>query len=258
MLCRPGDCYNRRRMGARTRFSRPGCWLRWSLRRSRAAHRPVPADPIGITSDYVCGACPRAGARARSRRTCTGTSRADGQRVCGPRRSNYQPQQESHGARRLPAMARLARYDLDFAATATHYSYPGDPRPVSYNYDELSAVAAVARPVRVAASWTPSLNLYSYSDGLATDRQVYTLEASWHRDLPRRLDLSAGCRLLRSHRALNTPPTPTGTLTLGWKYGHWRVNLAWIWVQDTDTASIPPARPGGRWRPPCPGFSDRC
>ena len=122
--------------------------------------------------------------------------------------------------------------DLDLGASATHYTYPNDPRPVNYNYDELSISIMWRDQIRLAVSWTPSINLYSYSDGLAENRQVFTVEASWHRDLPARLDLSAGVGFY-DPTGLEYASYTYGDATLGWKYGHWRVNLAWIWVQDT-------------------------
>jgi uncharacterized protein (TIGR02001 family) len=136
--------------------------------------------------------------------------------------------------------------DLDMGATVTHYSYPSDPRPVSYEYDELSLSLLWRDQIRVVASWTPRLNLYSYSDGLARDREVYTLEASWHRDLPDRLDLTAGVGFY-DPQGLEYASYTYGDAALGWKYGHWRVNLAWVWVQDTGHRQYSSGPAGGPW-----------
>ncbi len=122
--------------------------------------------------------------------------------------------------------------DFDLGASATHYSYPGDPRPVSYDYDELAVSLLWRDQLRLAASWIPSLNLYSYADGLATHRQVYTFELGWHRDLMPWLDLNAGVGLY-DPPGLEYASYGYGDVTLGLKYGHWRMNLSWIWVQDS-------------------------
>jgi uncharacterized protein (TIGR02001 family) len=121
--------------------------------------------------------------------------------------------------------------DLDLDATATLYSYPSDPRPVNYSYEELSLSLTWRDQFRIAASWTPNVTLFSYSGGLVTDHTVYTAEASWHRDLPARLNLSAGVGFYWPP-GLSYASYAYGDAALGWKYGHWRVNLAWIWVQD--------------------------
>jgi len=121
--------------------------------------------------------------------------------------------------------------DWELGAAATYYSYPGDPRPVDYNYGELSVSMMWRDQIRIAASWTPSITLYSSSDGLATHRQAWTLETSWHRYLPARLDVTAGIGLYYPP-GLEYAAYSYGDATLGWKYGHWRVNLAWIWAQD--------------------------
>jgi uncharacterized protein (TIGR02001 family) len=126
---------------------------------------------------------------------------------------------------------RALSADLDLGASATYYNYPGDPRQANYNYGELSLSLLWRDQIRVAASWTPRVTLFSYSDGLATDQQVLTLEASWHRDLPARLDLTAGIGVYYPP-GLDYASYAYGDATLGWKYGHWRVNLAWIWAQD--------------------------
>lgn len=121
--------------------------------------------------------------------------------------------------------------DLEFSAAATYYTYPSDPRPADYNYGELSLALMWRDQIRIAASWTPSIALYSYADGLADDQHVMTLETSWHRDLPRHLDLTAGIGFYYPP-GLDYASYAYGDAGLGWKYGHWRVNVALIWAQN--------------------------
>ena len=139
---------------------------------------------------------------------------------------------------------RALSADLEFGAAATYYSYPSDPRPVDYNYSELSLSLMWRDQIRVAASWTPSITLFSYSDGLATHRQVVTLETSWHRDLPAHLDLTAGIGVYYPP-GLDYASYGYGDATLGWKYGHWRVNLALIWAQNADHRQYSSGPSGG-------------
>jgi uncharacterized protein (TIGR02001 family) len=121
--------------------------------------------------------------------------------------------------------------DFDLGTAYTHYAYPNDPRPVSYDYDELTVSLAWRDQVYLAASWTPRLNLYSASDGLAGNREVYTLEASWHRTIRPRFDLSVGLGFY-DPLGVDYASYAYGNATLGWHYGHWRANLSAIWVQD--------------------------
>jgi uncharacterized protein (TIGR02001 family) len=81
---------------------------------------------------------------------------------------------------------------FDMSATATHYSYPGDPRSLSYAYYELGLTLSWRDQLSVAASWTPRLNLYSNSDGPTPDNEVLILDAYLHRGLRLHFDLSAG------------------------------------------------------------------
>jgi uncharacterized protein (TIGR02001 family) len=126
---------------------------------------------------------------------------------------------------------RAVSADLVMGAAAAYYSYPGDPRPTDYNYAEMSVSLMWRDQIRVSASWTPRIALFSYSDGLAENRQAWTLEADWHRDLPARLVVGAGLGFYYPP-GLEYASYAYGDASLGWKYGHWRVNVAWIWAQD--------------------------
>ena len=126
---------------------------------------------------------------------------------------------------------RAISSDFDMGASYTHYAYVNDVRPVTYNYDEAALSLAWRDQIYVAATWTPKLNLYSAYAGPATDRDVYTFEASWHRTLARRFDFSAGVGVYEP-QAVDYASYAYGNATLGWHYGHWRANLTAVWVQN--------------------------
>lgn len=134
--------------------------------------------------------------------------------------------------------------DFDLGAAYTHYAYPNDPRPVAYDYDELAVSLAWRDQFYLAATWTPRLNLYSASDGLASNREVYTLEASWHRTIRPRFDLSVGLGFY-DPQGVDYASYAYGNATLGWHYGHWRANLGAIWVQDDRHRQYSPGPAGG-------------
>lgn len=134
--------------------------------------------------------------------------------------------------------------DFDLGASFTHYAYANDPRPVTYDYDELALSLAWRDQLYLAATWTPSLNLYSSTDGLASDREVYSFEASWHRTLLPRFDVSVGLGLY-DPQGVDYGSYAYGSGTVAWHYGHWRVNLSAIWVQDAQHRQYSPGPAGG-------------
>ena len=139
---------------------------------------------------------------------------------------------------------RAISADFDLGTAVTHYSYPNDPRPIAYDYDEASLSLAWRDQIYVAATWTPRLNLYSFADGLASNRHVFSIETSWHRTLARRIDLTAGFGFYDPQN-LDYASYGYGNVTLGWHYGHWRTNLSAIWVQDAAHRQYSPGPAGG-------------
>ncbi|MGH8252408.1 MAG: TorF family putative porin [Steroidobacteraceae bacterium] len=139
---------------------------------------------------------------------------------------------------------RAISSDFDLGASYTHYQYVNDSRPVAYNYDELAVSLAWRDQLYLAATWTPRLNLYSVPMGLAPNRDVYTLEASWHRTLVRRFDFSAGLGFY-DPQGVDYGAYAYGNATLGWHYGHWRANLTAIWVQDASHRQYSQGPAGG-------------
>ena len=133
---------------------------------------------------------------------------------------------------------------FDMSATATHYSYPGDPRPISYAYDELGLTLSWRDQLSMAASWTPQINLYSNSDGLAADHGVLNYEAAAHRTLSAHLDLSAGLGYY-DPPGLEYSAYGYGNAAVAWHYGHWHADLAWIWVQNAAHHQYTPGPAGG-------------
>jgi uncharacterized protein (TIGR02001 family) len=133
---------------------------------------------------------------------------------------------------------------FDMSATATHYSYPGDPRPISYAYDELGLSLSWRDQLSIAVSWSPQLNLYSYTDGLASDHGVLDYEASVHRSLRPHLDLSAGLGYY-DPPGLEYAAYGYGNAALAWHYGHWRADLAWVWAQNGDHRQYTTGPAGG-------------
>jgi uncharacterized protein (TIGR02001 family) len=209
-----------------------------------AAASAAPGGLIGVTSDYVL----------------RGVSQSDGEPAVQAELHDAFARGWSAGlwasqVRLLPGhvTAELDAYlqwrarlsdNFDLGATATHYSYPGDPRPIRYDYDELGVSLSWRDQLYLAASWTPRLNLYSDTDGPARDHGVLTYEASVHRSLRSHFDLSAGAGYY-DPPGLEYAAYGYGNAQLAWHYGHWRADLAWIWVQNAAHREYTPGPAGG-------------
>lgn len=209
-----------------------------------AAAGAVPGGAITVTSDYVL----------------RGISQSDGQPALqGVAHWNFAPGWSTglwasevrllprHMSTELGAFVQwrgALNDDFDLGAALNHYSYPGDPRPISYSYDELGLSLGWRDQIHVAASWIPKLNLYSYVDGLASDRQVFTFEATAHRNLRPRLDLTAGVGMYYP-KGLEYASYAYGNAALAWHYGHWRADLAWFWVQNASHRQYSAGPAGG-------------
>ena len=124
--------------------------------------------------------------------------------------------------------------DLDLALSATHYSYPGDPRPVNYNYDELALSLSWRDQLYATASWSPRVNFFtSYGSQLEPNRRVYNFDVAAHRGLAAHLEALAGVGFY-DPVGFDYASYTYGSAALDWHYGKWRAELAWIAVQGTN------------------------
>ena len=216
---------------------KPSCVIRSGLLTACAAvvavfpARAGPGGYIGITSDYVLRGVSQSDGKAAWQGDLHWDFPAGLTAGVWTSQVEFEPHSESVELDGYLQWRRTLSPDFDFGAAATHYSYPGDPRPVNYNYDELSMSLTWRDQFSFSASWTPNVTLYSAANGLAANRTAYTVEVGWHRDLPARLNVSAGVGFFWPP-GLDYGSYAYGDATVGWQYGHWRVNLAWIWVQD--------------------------
>ena len=124
--------------------------------------------------------------------------------------------------------------DLDLAVSATHYSYPGDPRPIDYAYNELGVSLAWRDQLYATASWSPNVNLFTtYGFQFEPDQRVFNFELAAHRGLAAHLEALAGVGFY-DPVGLDYASYTYASAALEWHYGKWRVDLAWIAVQGAD------------------------
>jgi len=126
--------------------------------------------------------------------------------------------------------------DFDFAVSATGYVYPNDPRPIGYNYQELSVTAGWRDQLYATVRFAPEVTLFSnfgftgYGYELSRDTRVLNFELSTHRTLRPHLDAVLGVAYY-DPLGLDYATYTYGSAALDWHYGKWRADLAWILVQ---------------------------
>jgi len=124
--------------------------------------------------------------------------------------------------------------EFDLALSATHYSYPDDPRPISYDYDELALSLAWRDQLYATASWSPRVNFFtSYGYQLEPNRRVLNFELAAHRGLTAHLEALAGVGFY-DPVGVDYASYTYGSAALDWHSGKWRAELAWIAVQGAN------------------------
>ena len=124
--------------------------------------------------------------------------------------------------------------DFDLAVSATYYSYPHDPRPISYNYEELAVAISWRDQLYATASWSPRVNFFTrYGFQLEPDRRVFNFELAAHRGLAAHLEALAGVGFY-DPVGVDYASYTYGSAALDWHYGNWRAELAWIAVQGAN------------------------
>lgn len=135
--------------------------------------------------------------------------------------------------------------DFDLAVSATHYAYPNDPRPINYDYNELALALSWRDQLYATVAYAPAVNLFtSYGNIVERDRHVYTYELSAHRSLTAHLEALAGVGFY-GPRDIDYASYTYGSASLGWHYGKWRADLAWIAVQRLEHRWFTQGKAGG-------------
>lgn len=211
---------------------------------SGLAFGAVPGGAVSVTSDYVLRGVSQSNGESAVQGDAHWNFAARWSAGVWASQVRYAPGSTTAEYALYLQWRRALSGDLDLSAELAHYRYPNDPRPIAYDYAEASLSIAWRDQIYVAATWTPRLNLYSLDDGLASDRQVLTVETSWHRTVAARFDVTAGLGFY-GPQGLDYASYAYGNVTLGWHHGHWRTNLTAIWVQDAAHRQYSPGPAGG-------------
>ena len=128
--------------------------------------------------------------------------------------------------------------DWDLQVGLTHYMYPDDPRPVSYEYDELTASLIYQSRLAATIAWSPNVSRY-HEGRLALEQTAISYELSAMQPLIHQLSGTAGAGYYDLSALAPMLRQPDG-------YWFWNAGLAWsmagaqvaVAYMDTSAAAV--------------------
>jgi uncharacterized protein (TIGR02001 family) len=136
--------------------------------------------------------------------------------------------------------------NLSVTAGAVYYTFPNDPRPVPYEYLELTSELSWRDQLTLHASWAPKVTLFSLTKGRAFDQKTWTVELVSRQRLPARLDAQVGVGYFEAVSLADSSYT-YGSAGLSREFGQLRAELTYIWAGNQRQRSYTPTTPGGPW-----------
>lgn len=135
--------------------------------------------------------------------------------------------------------------DWDAQVTLTHYMYPGDDRPVGYDYDEVTASLIYQSRLAATVAWSPDVSQYAYGR-LALDKAAISYELSATQSLFHELSAATGAGYYDLSE-LNQAGYWFWNAGLSWAAGGAQLVVSYI---DTDAAAVRSfghEQAGSRW-----------
>ncbi len=134
--------------------------------------------------------------------------------------------------------------DFSASAGAVYYSYPGDPRAVSYQYAELNGSLRWRDRMTLSASWAPRVALFGVGYRLQRDRRTWSADLTGTQRLPGGFIATAGIGYF------DAPGLPNagyayGSAGLMRRFGHLRAELTYIRVQAAEHRRFASGAAGG-------------
>ena len=138
----------------------------------------------------------------------------------------------------------LLPHGFSATAGAVYYMYPGDPRPVSYQYSEFNSSLQWRDRLTLNATWAPRTVLFAPGYRLQRDRQTRSAELTASQPLP------AGIVALAGVGYFDAPGLPSagyayGSAGLMRRFGRWRAEVDYIRVQDAQHRRFTSGAAGG-------------
>lgn len=133
----------------------------------------------------------------------------------------------------------------DAQVTLTHYMYPDDNRPASYDYNEVTASLIYQSRLAATVAWSPDVSRYDYGR-LAQDKTAISYELSGTQALLHKLSATAGAGYYDLSE-LGVPGYWFWNAGLSWSAGGAQLSVSFI---DTDAAAVRTfgyEQAGSRW-----------
>jgi uncharacterized protein (TIGR02001 family) len=139
---------------------------------------------------------------------------------------------------------RTLSENLGATAGAVYYTYPNDPRSVPYDYAELTASLKWRDAISLSATWAPGTTLFS-TTGRVADQQIWTTEIAATRRFAS-VDTQLGVGYFTGV-GLSHAGYAYGSASAAQRWGRWRGELSYIWVQSTEHRRYAAGPAGGPW-----------
>jgi len=181
---------------------------------------------VGVVSDYVY----RGYSRSRGEPAVqAGAQWSDRRWAIGAWASSVelQPRRRS-GELDLFAQRRVPLTDdLDAGIGLTWYSFPGDPRAVSYDYGELSGSLDWRQRLHLELAYSPNLTLFGAYYGVQRSRESWTAELTVTQPLPWELSAFTGVGHFAVPQVRGAGYT-YGSIGLSRDVGRWHAELTYF------------------------------
>jgi uncharacterized protein (TIGR02001 family) len=198
---------------------------------------------IGLVSDYVYRGYSRsagepalqANVQASNSRLTLGVWASQVQLL--PRQSSTELDTFAHWRRPLSD-------SVDAGLTATYYSFPDDPRSVSYDYSELSASLDWRQRLRFELAWSPDITLFRPLYGPQTAHSSWSAELTVLQPLHWGLVAFAGIGHFDAPQLSDAAYT-YGSVGLGRDFGRWHAGLSYFHSSEGAYRTYTLGTPGG-------------
>jgi len=140
----------------------------------------------------------------------------------------------------------IVNQDVSIDVAATHYGYLNDPRPVSYDYDEIALSLYWADTLYGRMAWSPNSDLYWYPAYAYQNQSTITLEAGYHLPLPYKLhfQIGGGAYMPVSQ---DSGRYAYGSAGFSRRFGPLRAELDYFYVQSREHRIFNAGPAGGPW-----------
>jgi uncharacterized protein (TIGR02001 family) len=198
---------------------------------------------IGLVSDYVYRGYSRSAGEPASQAS---VQASNGRLTLGAWASQVEllPRQTSTELDAFVHWQMPLSDSSDAGLTATYYSFPGDPRSISYDYAELSASLDWRQRLRFELAWSPRITLFSPYYGPLDGYDSWSAELTALQPLRWGLVAFAGIGHFDAPQLRNAAYT-YGSAGLSRDFGRWHAELSYFHTAKGVNRTYTLGTPGG-------------